>query len=73
VPGVVLTARMAALKASVVANVAVPHPDYVRFATYFGLRPDICEAADPESKGVKQHPVGYAKSDNVVPAGGWGP
>ena len=39
-------------KGGVVANVMVPTPDYVRFATHFGFRPDFCEAADPESKGV---------------------
>ena len=52
VPAVVLTDRMACLKAGVVANVVVPHPDYVRFAAHYGFRPDFCEAADPESKGV---------------------
>lgn len=71
VPAVVLADRMACLKASVVANVVVPHPDYVRFATHFGFRPDFCEAADPESKGAVEHLVGYAKSDLVVPAGTW--
>src|SRR5207253_2648145 len=37
----------------------------------YGFRPDFCEAADPESKGVVEALVGYAKSDLVVPAGGW--
>jgi transposase len=50
VPAVVLSDRMACLKVGVVANVVVPHPDYVRFATFYGFRPDFCEAADPESK-----------------------
>lgn len=36
----------------VVANVVVPTADYVRFATAYGFRPDFCEAADPESKGM---------------------
>jgi transposase len=74
VPAVVLADRMGCLKASVVANVVVPHPEYVRFATYSGFRPDFCEAADPESKGVVEALVGYAKRDLVVPAipdGGW--
>lgn len=71
VPQIVLSDRMACLKASVVCGVAVPHPDYVRFATHFGFRPDFCEAADPESKGVVESLVGYAKSDLVVPAGDW--
>ncbi len=42
-PAVVLSDRMACLKAGVVANVVVPHPDYVRFATHFSFRPDFCE------------------------------
>lgn len=71
VPAMVLADRMACLRASVVANVVVPHPDYVRFATHFGFRPDFCEAADPESKGLVENLVGYAKSDLLVPAGGW--
>jgi transposase len=75
VPKVVLADRMACLKAGVVANVVVPHPDYVRFATHYGFRPDFCEAADPESKGVVEALVGYAKADLVVPgaygADGW--
>jgi transposase len=67
VPKVVLADRMACLKATVVANLVVPVPDYVRFATHYGFRPDFCEAADPESKGLVEHLVGYAKSDLVVP------
>jgi transposase len=31
-----------------------------------GSAPDFCEAADPESKGIVEHLVGYAKSDLVV-------
>ncbi|TAL07570.1 MAG: IS21 family transposase [Chloroflexota bacterium] len=72
VPAVVLADRMACLKNGVVANVVVPHPDYVRFAAHFGFKPDFCEAADPESKGVVENLVGYAKSDLAVPAEGWG-
>lgn len=72
VPAVVLADRMACLKAGVVANVVVPHPDYVRFATHYGFRPDFCEAADPESKGLVEHLVGYVKTDLIVPAGGFG-
>lgn len=71
VPHVVLSDRMGCLRAQTVANVVVPHPDYVRFATHFGFRPDFCEAADPESKGVVEALVGYAKSDLVVPAEDW--
>ena len=71
VPHVVLSDRMGCLRAQTVANVVVPHPDYVRFATHFSFRPDFCEANDPESKGVVEALVGYAKSDLVVPSGGW--
>lgn len=71
VPAVVLADRMGCLKGGTVAGVVVPHPDYVRFATHFGFRPDFCEAADPESKGIVEALVGYAKADLVVPAGGW--
>lgn len=67
VPSVVLADRMACLRAGVVANVVVPHPEYVRFAAHFGFRPDFCEAHDPESKGVVENLVGYAKRDLVVP------
>ncbi len=35
-----------------VANVVVPTPDYMRFATHLGFRADFCEGDDPESKGV---------------------
>jgi transposase len=68
VPKTVLADRMGCLKAGVVANVVVPAPDYVRFATHYGFRPDFCEAADPESKGVVENLVGYAKRDLIVPA-----
>ena len=67
VPKVVLADRMGCLKGGVVANVVVPTPDYVRFAAHYGFRPDFCEAADPESKGIVEHLVGYAKTDLVVP------
>ena len=68
VPATVLADRMGCLKAGVVANVVVPAPDYVRLATHYGFRPDFCEAADPESKGIVEHLVGYAKRDLIVPA-----
>lgn len=66
-PKVVLADRMACLKGAVVAGVVVPTPAYVRFATHYGFRPDFCEGGDPESKGIVEHLVGYAKSDLVVP------
>lgn len=71
VPAKVLADRMGCLKGGTVANVVVPNPEYVRFATHFGFQPDFCEAADPESKGVVEALVGYAKRDLVIPAGGW--
>ena len=71
VPAVVLADRMGCLRGSVVANVVLPTPDYVRFATHFGFRPDFCEGGDPESKGVVEHLAGYAQADLIVPAGGW--
>ena len=67
VPKMVLADRMGCLKAGVVANVVVPTADYVRFATHYGFRPDFCQAADPESKGIVETLVGYAKRDLMVP------
>jgi transposase len=67
VPRVVLADRMACLKGGVVANVVVPTPDYVRFATHYRFRPDFCQAADPESKGIVENLVGYAKADLMIP------
>jgi transposase len=69
VPKVVLSDRMGCLKGAVVAGVVVPTPDYIRFATHYGFRPDFCEGADPESKGIVEHLVGYAKADLVVGSG----
>jgi hypothetical protein len=68
VPKVVLSDRMGCLKGAVVAGVVVPTPAYVRFATHYGFRPDFCEGQDPESKGIVENLVGYAKLDLVVPA-----
>ena len=48
-------------------SVVVPSPDYVRFATHYRFRPDFCHAADPESKGIVENLVGYAKDDLLVP------
>lgn len=48
VPKVVLADRMGCLKGGVVANVVVPTPDYVRFATHYRFRPDFCAGGDPE-------------------------
>ena len=70
VPGVVLADRMGCLKGGVVANQVVPTGDYVRFAAHHGFRPDFCEAADPESKGIVENLVGYAKTDLMIPGAG---
>lgn len=66
VPTTVLADRMACLKGNVVAGVVVPAPDYVRFASHYRFRPDFCQAADPESKGIVENLVGYAKDDLLV-------
>ena len=68
VPKTVLADRMGCLRAGVVANVVVPTADYVRFAAHYGFRPDFCQAADPESKGIVENLAGYAKRDLIVPA-----
>lgn len=70
-PKVVLADRMGCLKGGVVANVMVPTPEYVRFATHFGFRPDFCEAADPESKGMVEALCGYVQTDLIIPAAAW--
>jgi transposase len=66
-PGKVLADRMGCLKGGVVAGVVIPTPDYVRFAAHYGFRPDFCHPADPESKGIVEHLVGYAKRDIPIP------
>jgi transposase len=68
VPAAVLTDRMACLQAGIVADVVVPHPEYVAFAARYGFRPDLCAGADPESKGVVEHLCGYVQRDLLVPA-----
>lgn len=68
VPKTVLSDRMGCLKGGTVAGVVVPTADYVRFATHNGFRPDFCEGADPESKGLVENLVGYVKSDLMIPA-----
>lgn len=72
VPQVVLADRIACLRGPIVAGRVVAHPDYVRFAGHYRFRPDWCEAADPQSKGVVENLVGYAKTDLVIPSlHGW--
>ena len=67
VPKTLLTDRMGCLKGASVAGLVVPTPDYVRFVTHYGTRPDFCEGADPESKGLVENLVGYVKSDLMIP------
>ena len=49
---------MGCLKGGTVAGLVIPTPAYVRFATHYGFRPDFCEGADPESKGLVENLVG---------------
>jgi hypothetical protein len=72
VPGKVLADRMGCLKGGVVANVVVPTGDYLRLAAHYGFRPDFCEANDPQSKGIVENLVGYAKRDLMVPQAPFG-
>lgn len=67
VPATVLSDRMGCLKGGTVAGLVIPTPDYVRFATHEGFRPDFCEGRDPESKGLVENLVGYVKSDLMIP------
>jgi transposase len=67
VPAKVLADRMGCLKGGVVANVVVPTPDYVRFASHYGFSPDFCHGADPQSKGIVENLCGYSQSDLAVP------
>jgi transposase len=67
VPKTALTDRMGCLKGGTVAGLVIPTPAYVRFAAHYGFRPDFCEGADPESKGLVENLVGYVKSDLMIP------
>ena len=70
VPKVVLADRMGCLKGGVVANIVVPTPAYVRFASSLWLPAGLLQAATTLSpKGSSKHLVGYAKLDLVVPQG----
>jgi len=66
VPRTALTDRMGCLKGGTVAGLVIPTPAYVRFATHYGFRPDFCEGADPQSKGLVENLVGYVKSDLMI-------
>ena len=67
VPGRVLADGMGCLKGGVVAGRVVPTGAYLRLAAHYGFTPDFCEAHDPESKGIVENLVGYAKRDLIVP------
>jgi transposase len=67
VPKTLLTDRMGCLKGGTVAGLVIPTPDYVRFVTHYGTRPDFCEGADPASKGIVENLVGYVKTDLMIP------
>jgi transposase len=67
VPAKILADRMGCLKGGVVANVVVPTPDYVRFASHYGFVPDFCHGADPQSKGIVENLCGYTQDDLAVP------
>jgi transposase len=67
VPKTLLTDRMGCLKGGTVAGLVIPTPNYVRFVTHYGTRPDFCQGADPESKGIVEALVGYVKSDLMIP------
>ena len=67
VPKTALTDRMGCLKGGTVAGLVIPTPAYVRFATHYDFRPDFCEGADPECKGLVENLVGYVKSDLMIP------
>ncbi len=66
VPRVVLAARMGCILNAVVADVVVPTPDYIRFATHLRFRADFSHAKDRQSKGVVENLVGCAKDDLTV-------
>jgi hypothetical protein len=66
----VLADRMGCVKGGVVANVVIPTPDYVRFATLYGFRPDFCHAHDLESRGIVEHLLGYANATSRSPTAG---
>lgn len=67
VPAKILADRMGCLKGGVVANIVVPTPDYVRFASHYGFVPDFCHGGDPQSKGIVENLCGYAQDDLAVP------
>jgi transposase len=52
VPKVVLADRMGCLKGGVVADVVVPTPDYVRFATHYRFRPGLLPRQGPAEQGA---------------------
>ena len=68
VPAKVLADRMGCLKGGTVANVVIPTPDYVRFATHYRFSPDFCHGHDPASKGIVENLVGLRQEGLRPPA-----
>lgn len=66
VPAKVLTDRMGCLKGGIVANVMIPTPAFVRFASHYRFIPDWCNGSDPQSKGIVEHLCGYVQRDLSV-------
>ena len=71
VPKVVLADRMGCLKGGVVANVVVPTPAYVRFATHYRFRPDFCEGGRSRVEGDRRESgrLRQVRSDRAGRAG----
>ena len=64
---IMITLRISGVRERTRMNVcAASHPPG-RQITHYGFRPDFCQASDPESKGMVERLVGYAKSDLMVP------
>jgi hypothetical protein len=56
------------VKAGIVANVVVPHPECVQFATHFRCRPDFLRRSEPRIERHRENRCGYAQRDLLLPA-----
>ena len=56
VPAKVLADRMGCLKGGTVANVVIPTPDYVRFATHYRFSPGLLPSGRPGVEGHRRAP-----------------
>ena len=72
VPGKVLADRMGCLKGGVSPMSWCPRRRIVRLRRPLRVPAGFLEAADPESKGIVENLVGYAKSDLMVPQAPFG-